>query len=250
MDNKFSIIMPAYNSGKFIKESIESVISQTYENWELLVVNDASTDNTKYIVESFIMKDTRVKLINLSKNQGIANARNIGISKITGRYLSFLDSDDLWHSEKLQRQKEFMDRNNVVFCYSEYELINASGEKLNKTRKVPKSIEYQDLLGVNYIGCLTVVIDLKSNIRVEMPQLKHEDYATWLKILKENKIRAYGIKESLAYYRKTDISTSSNKIKTLGWTWRIYTEFLGYSKIRGVLLMLRFIVNTLKKNVL
>lgn len=250
MNSKFSVIMPAYNAAKFIKESIESVLSQSYGNWELIVINDASTDNTKEIVNSYTLKDKRVKLINLERNKGIANARNIGIQHVTGRYVSFLDSDDLWKNEKLEKQKKFMEKNNVVFCYTEFELIDEVGKLLNQKRVVPESLEYKELLKVNHIGCLTVTIDLRTIKKVEMPYIKHEDYATWLRILKDYNIKAYGLKESLAYYRKTSTSTSANKLLTLKWTWDIYSNFLGYGKFKAIFLMCSFIINTIKKNFL
>ncbi|WP_421663844.1 glycosyltransferase family 2 protein [Lysinibacillus telephonicus] len=247
MSDLVSIIMPAYNAEKFISQSIESIIRQTYDNWELIIINDCSKDSTLQICESFSKKDSRIRLITLSKNGGISNARNRGILESKGEYIAFLDSDDLWKEKKLEKQLKFMEKNDIAFSCTGYEWINSDGEKLNKIIDVPKLIEFNDLLKVNTIGCLTVLINTTKIKTFQMPHLKHEDYATWLNILKENNIKVFGLNESLAYYRKSNGSTSSNKIKTLSWTWNIYHKHLGYRKVKSTLYLLRFIINTLKK---
>lgn len=215
-----SIVTPVYNAERFLEETILSVLNQTYENFELILVNDCSKDSSINIIEKFMKKDTRIKLINLKENGGAARARNIGIQAANGKYLAFLDSDDLWKYEKLEKQVNFMEQNKVVFSYSSYEMINEAGEKLDKIVKCKDVITYKDLLRYNKIGCLTVMIDISIIKNLQMEYINHEDYATWLKILKKG-YNAYGIDKSLALYRKRDDSLSGNKLKAAKWTWNI-----------------------------
>lgn len=247
MNNLVSIVMPAYNASLYIEQSIISVINQTYSNWELIIVNDCSTDNTKEVCEAYISKDSRIYLIDLKENVGVARARNIAIQKSLGKYIAFLDSDDLWKCDKLDKQIRFMKENNSFFVYSSYEIINSIGEPTGKIIEAPKSLDYDELLKVNSIGCLTVLIDKECLNSLEMPLIKHEDYATWLTILKENSIKAYGLEESLAFYRKTPNSISSNKLKSLLWCWNIYHEYLGYNKLKSCFLLVRLVKNLIKK---
>lgn len=214
-----SIIMPAYNAEKFIKESIESVINQSYKNWELLIVDDCSKDLTSKIIENFSLKDKRIKIFQQEKNKGVVKTRNKALKESKGRYVAFLDSDDLWEKKKLEIQIKYMEKNKIYMSYTGYSYISESGKFL-KEIKVPKSLNYKQALKGNQIGCLTVVVDKNYVGNFEMPDLKHEDYATWLNILK-NDIVAYGILENLAKYRKVNNSLSSNKLKTISWTWNI-----------------------------
>lgn len=247
MSSLVSIIMPAHNSSGYIEQSIESIRNQTYENWELIIINDCSTDNTKEICEAYKEKDSRIILVNLEKNVGVANARNIAIQNAKGKYVAFLDSDDLWKNIKLEKQLELMQKHRYTFVYSSYEIINETGERAGKVIEVPKEISYEDLLKVNSIGCLTVIIDKEKIKYLEMPTIKHEDYATWLTILKSNNIKAYGVTESLAYYRKTPNSVSANKFKSIVWSWKIYHDYLGYNKFVSSLMLIRLVKNLLKK---
>lgn len=239
--------MPAYNAQRFIGESIESVLSQTYTNWELIIINDASNDCTKDICLGYSKLDCRIKLLNLELNGGITNARNIGINFAQGRFIAFLDSDDIWKSEKLETQLTFMQLNNIYFSFTGYDLIDSNSKPLNKTINVTNKVSFFELLKYNPIGCLTVVIDLKKIKKFQMPEIKHEDYATWLTLLNENNIEAYGVNRSLAFYRKTNNSVSSNKLKTLRWTYNIYRNHLGYNLFKSIIYLIRFILNTLKK---
>lgn len=247
MNNLVSIIMPAFNAGLYIEQSINSVINQTHENWELIIVNDCSTDNTKEICEAYEFREKRIQLINLEENLGVAGARNIAIERSLGKYIAFLDSDDLWKNDKLEKQLQFMNENRCFFVYASYEIINENGKTSGKILKVPKVIDYNSLLKVNSIGCLTVLIDKESIDNIEMPKLKHEDYATWLTVLKKNNIKAYGIEESLAFYRKTPNSISANKLKSILWNWNIYHNYLGYTKLRSSLMLINLVKNLIKK---
>jgi len=157
-ENTVSIITPAYNSEKTIGEAIQSVLNQTYQNWEMIIINDCSRDQTLQIVITYSLKDNRITVIDLERNNGVANARNIGIKKAKGRYIAFLDSDDLWSPQKLSKQVDFMKEKKCYFSYTAYEIISADGSKLDKTVSVPPEQEYEILLKQNTIGCLTVMV--------------------------------------------------------------------------------------------
>lgn len=228
-----SIIMPAYNSERFIKDSINSVLNQTYKNWELLIINDYSKDSTGTIIEEYSKKDARIKILNQSKNSGVVAARNRGIKESKGKYIAFLDSDDLWEKEKLDNQIEIMTQNNYYMTYTEYSYITEDGDFI-KDIKVPTKLNYKDALKGNQIGCLTVVLDKERIGKFKMPDLKHEDYATWLNILKSG-IQSYGIKKNLAKYRKVNNSLSSNKLKTILWTWKVFRKNEKMSFVKSVI---------------
>lgn len=245
--NKVSIIMPAFNAENYIAKSIQSVLNQTYKDFELIVINDKSTDNTMNIVNDFIRKDQRIKVIDLKENQGVAQARNHGIKASTGRFIAFLDSDDLWHSEKLNKQISFMHENDCAFSYTAYEIIDHKGMRLQQYVKVPKSRSYKQLLRGNFIGCLTVVIDKTKVKPFEMLKIGHEDYALWLSILKENDIKAYGLTEILAYYRKGQVSVSSNKNRAMKWQWNIIRNIEKKNIIYSTFLFFMYAFNAVTK---
>ena len=216
-----SIIMPAYNSEHHIEEAIESVICQTYREWELLVIDDGSTDSTAALVGAIAKKDSRISLVRFKINQGVAAARNKGLELARGRYIAFLDSDDLWLPEKLEKQIAFMDDNGYSFTFHSYRHFKDANVS-KKVVKVPKVLSYDDELRGNYIGCLTVCLDRSGLKSFSMPNERHEDYITWLNILKDNHICAYGMQEDLARYRIGNSSTiSSNKLKSAWWTWLV-----------------------------
>lgn len=219
---KVSIIMPSFNSEKFIKESINSIIEQTYSNWELIVIDDCSTDSTKSIVEG--ISDERIVFLQNTKNQGAAQTRNNGIEKASGRWIAFLDSDDLWKKDKLEEQLRFMCENSYSFTYTGYEAFK---EDKQSTLFIPKSTAscYKDLLKHNQIGCLTVIYDSLKLGKVYMPTnaVKREDLACWLKILKSGE-KGYCLRENLASYRIHSKSVSSNKFRMMKYQWRVYRK--------------------------
>ena len=153
-----SIITPSYKSEKFISQTIESVLGQTYQNWEIIIVDDVSPDNSNKIIEEYSKKDSRIKLIKLEKNSGAAVARNIAIEESKGRYIAFLDADDIWKPEKLEKQIEFMRKNNYAFTYTAYEKVDENGVVFGKIG-VPLKVSYNQLLRTCVIGCLTAVYD-------------------------------------------------------------------------------------------
>lgn len=250
IDSLVSIITPAYNVAAYIAETIESVLAQTYSNWEMLIANDCSKDNTAEIVQSYADKDKRIKLINLTQNSGAAAARNTAIQNAKGRYIAFLDSDDLWKKEKLQKQIEFMQQNGYAFTFHDFIMFNDGTKKENgKIIKVAEQIDYKKLLkGNNTGGCLAVCIDRNIVKKICMPNQRHEDYICWLNILKEYKINGYGINEVLGYYRVGKVSVSSNKFKSAIWTWNVYRDSQKLSALKSMYYMLFYVMNGLRKH--
>jgi len=234
MENSLvSIITPSYNSEKLISQTIDSVINQTYKNWEMLIVDDLSTDNANVIIENYVQKDSRIKLIKLEKNSGAAVARNKAIKKASGRFIAFLDSDDLWYANKLEIQLKFMKQNDLSFTYSSYDLIDEKNTKIG-TFKTKKIINYEEMLKTCSVGCLTAIYDTHKLGKVYMPDiLKRQDYGLWLKILKQMDA-AQGVLEPLASYRILEKSLSSNKIKASYYQWKIYTKVEKLSFVKSI----------------
>lgn len=218
--NLVSVITPVHNAEKYLETTLKSVLNQTYKDLEIILVDDASKDSSREIIKKYEKIDNRVKSVLLDSNVGVAKARNEGIKNANGKYIAFLDSDDIWLENKLEIQIKFMQENNIAFSHTAYQFMDEEGNKIGKPVRVTESIEYTDLLKQNSIGCLTVVIDRSKVEKIEMPQIRHEDYATWLSILREGH-RAYGLDEVLALYRKSSNSLSGNKIKAAMWTWNI-----------------------------
>ena len=241
-----SVIMPLFNAQSFVADAIDSVLAQDYDNWELLVVNDGSTDNSYDIVLEYAKRDSRIKIIN-QKNGGIAAARNTGIKASTGQYLAFLDSDDKWKPGKLTKQISHLKKNHGKFCFSSTAFMDAEGNDLDKTWYVPEVVDYRLLLHANVIPCSSVLIDRTGLRSFLMPKQGHEDYATWLNVLRDNKIKAYGVKEPLFVYRKSSSGASSNKLPTLSWTWHVYYDSQGFGWLKSTFCFIRFEVLTLIK---
>jgi teichuronic acid biosynthesis glycosyltransferase TuaG len=217
-----SIITPSYNASLFIEQTINSVRKQTYQNWEMIIVDDCSTDNTPEILEQIEKEDERIQIIFLNQNGGAAVARNTALQHAKGRYVAFLDSDDCWKPEKLAKQLSFMHTNNYAFTFTRYELVTNEGVLLNKQIPAPAEISYDDMLKNTIIGCLTVMIDREIVGDIQMPNIRtRQDLATWLSILKKG-IHAYGLNENLAEYRIGNPSISRNKWKAAKMNWFVY----------------------------
>lgn len=221
-----SIITPMYNAKRFVALTIESVLAQTYTNWEMIIVDDCSTDDSAAIVKEYSNKDSRVKYFKLEKNSGIAKARNFALEMAKGRYVAFLDSDDIWKPQKLEKQLEFMNENGAHFCHSACDVIREDGTPTGQVRHIPFRVDYKGLLPGDCIACLTVVIDRKYIKDPVMPYIHHEDYAAWLDVLKKYDEVALGLDEVLASYRVSANSKSGNKVKAAKWTWNIYRKYL------------------------
>lgn len=241
-----SIIMPVHNGEVTIGESIESVRAQTYPIWELIIVDDDSTDNTRNIIEQYI-EDVRIRYYRQDKNSGVAAARNKGISLAGGRYIAFLDSDDLWLPEKLQRQISFMEEHSYGFTYTEYRQFTDNPQEAGKIVKVQDCVDYRELLKGNDIGCLTVVLDRMFFSDINMPQERHEDYITWLNLLRDGK-KAYGLHSDLARYRKSEKSLTGNKWTSLQWTWNVYRKSQHLPRYEALKNMCHYIIKGLKKH--
>lgn len=244
-----SVIMPSYNSSKFIGESIESVIFQTYQNWELLITDDFSTDNTVQIINDYIQKDNRIKLFKLDKNFGAAIARNNSIENAKGRFIAFLDSDDRWYPNKLELQLEFMHKNNIAFSCSNYDQIYENGEFNSKIIKVPNTISYNKYLKNTIIGCLTVIIDKSIVGDFRMPNIKSShDMALWLLILKKG-FNCFGLNENLATYRLVSTSNTAKKGKAAKDVWKVYREIEKLSLFKSFISFCGYVINATKKRI-
>ncbi|MHC0439595.1 glycosyltransferase family 2 protein [Flavobacterium sp. 3-210] len=245
MSELVSIIVPTYNTEKFIRLTIESVQNQTYKNWEMILADDASTDKTVAIIEEFAQKDSRIKLFKSLENRGNGFARNNALEKATGKYIAYLDADDLWFPEKLEKQIEFLKTNNQYFTFSFYDSIDEEGNDLNRRVESPNPLTYNELFFCNYVGNLTAIYDADyfGKIILETSQ-KRQDWRIWLTILKQIKI-AKPVPEPLAFYRIRKDSVSSSKFKLIKHNFGVYKEFHGYNLVYSVLLMIRFLFTQL-----
>lgn len=242
-----SIITPAYNAAHFISDTIESVLCQSYQNWELIIVDDKSRDSTGDIVKEYQGRDSRIKYIEHDVNKGPAGARNTGLENAQGRYIAFLDSDDIWKQEKLQKQIDFMSKNNCGFCFSSYRRMSEDGSRVSKPLNIPAEIRYEDLLKNTTIGTLTVVLDKKLTGKIYAPEnVGYDDFAMWLYILKKGLV-AKGIKEDLALYRIMNKSISSNKIRAARWVWNILVKHEKLPRLKALMLLSYYLKNGILK---
>lgn len=221
-DTLASVVIPCKNSAPFLVECIESALSQTYREFELLVVNDHSTDETAEIIAHYARLDPRVRHLTLRGRTGAAAARNLAIAEAQGRYLAFLDSDDAWRPNKLEVQIEYMQSTGAAFCYSGYHVRFGNSTSSPTRVRVPERMDYQQLLANTAVACLTVVLDLEQVGKRYMPPLKRrQDYGLWFDILRDG-FDACGIDEPLAILRRRRGSLSSNKAKAAASTWLLY----------------------------
>ncbi len=224
--NLVSIITPTYNSEKFIEETINSVIKQSYTNWEMIVVDDCSNDKTCELIQKLILKDNRIKLIRKTENSGAADSRNIALENSNGRFITYLDADDLWNSNKLEHQVNFMIKNNYGFSCCSYEVIDSNGNSKNKIVKMLGEVDYMGFLCNNLLQTVGIMADLSivDKNDLVMPQMRRrQDAATWLQVLKSGN-KCYGISEVLAKYRRVENSLSSNKFKAVKGVWFLYRK--------------------------
>ena len=228
-----SIVMPTYNCEKFIGNTIESVINQTYKNWELIIVDDCSTDNTKQLVDCYKEKDNRIKYYKFSENQGAAMCRTKSMEIAKGNYIAFLDSDDLWKSNKLEKQIKFMEENDYSFTCTAYEQIDEKGKKLNKIINVKEKADYNRVLLDCPVGNSTVMYNVDKLGKFKVPNIrKRNDDALWLQILKKEKY-IYGMKDVLMEYRIRANSISSNKLDLIKYHWKLYRDIEHLSIFRS-----------------
>ena len=224
MSELVSVIVPVYNAEKFLIETINTVLNQTYSNWELILVDDCSTDNSAEIIEQYMKKDERINIYNNNENSKAAISRNNGISLAAGRFICFLDADDLWDSKKLEKQIRYINVHNCAFSFTGYEFADENGIPNGKKVFVPDKINYKQALKNTTIWTSTVMFDMNklSKEDIYMPNVaRGQDTATWWKVLKKIDY-AYGINEILSYYRRSEETLSSNKFVALKRTWNLY----------------------------
>lgn len=238
-----SIITPVYNGEKYISKAIESVLSQTYSNWELLIADDSSSDNTEQIIKSY--NDPRIKYYKNKSNCGAAKTRNNILEIAKGRFIAFLDADDSWKKQKLEKQLRFMIANNYAFTFTGYEII---GNKRRKTVSVPKKLNYSQFMKNTIIGTLTVIIDTNQIKSIRMVEVrKDHDSMTWARILR-NGYNAYGLNETLANYNKVQGSISNDKFKAIKNHWTNCREIEKLSFIKCAYFFVFYIFNAIKKH--
>lgn len=232
MNELVSIIVPVYNAEKFIRETMDSVMAQTYSDWELLLVEDYSSDGSADTIEKYIAEkaESRIRLIRQPSNQGAARARNRGVLEASGRYIAYLDADDLWAPEKLEHELSFMEEKGAAFAFTGYEFADEHGVGLGKVVRVPETLEYRQALSNTTIFTTTVMFDTCkiSKELLEMPVIKSEDTALWWKVLRAG-YTAYGLDENLAKYRRAGRTLSSNKLEALRRIWNLYRRAEGMS---------------------
>ncbi len=243
-----SVIMPAYQSEKYISKAIESVLCQTYTNWELIVVNDSSPDKSADIAQEYADKDCRIRVVHQIPNAGVAKARNLGITEARGRYIAFLDSDDIWVSTKLEKQLQLLNEKNAQIAYSSYDFIDENDMGIKKPFIVEAKTDYKKMLGRNEIGCSTVLIEaelLKNHqFRAEY---YHEDYVLWMELL-ALPVTAVGVTEILAHYRVIYTSRSYDKKNAAKHRWKIYRSALKLSFLESVWAFLIYAVKAVEKH--
>lgn len=225
MEEMVSIIVPVYRADAYIAETIEMVRRQTYNNWELILVDDCSTDNSADIIQGMQSshETERIRLIRKERNEGAAKARNTGIEAAKGQYIAFLDADDIWLPDKLERELAFMKEKQAAFAFTAYEFGDENARGTGKIVAVPEQLTYRKALTRTVIFTTTVMFDMSklTKAQIQMPDVESEDTATWWKILKSGYV-AYGLNEVLAIYRRPAKSLSSNKLTAIRRIWKLY----------------------------
>jgi teichuronic acid biosynthesis glycosyltransferase TuaG len=234
-----SIITPVYKSGLYISETIQSVLNQKYSNWELLLIDDCSPDNSSQIIKSFMENDSRIKYTRLKKNSGPAIARNIGIEKANGTYIAFLDSDDNWYGNKLSEQIHYMKENNYAFTFTDYIIRDESTNRDLPYLSRKNRVTYSDEIKFNFIATSTVVFNQHELGKLFMPDIRNrQDWALWIRILEKTDAAWRLDKKLTLYYRRKD-SISSNKLKLIKYHWFIFNSFLDYNRIKSLWMLIR-----------
>ena len=241
----FSVIIPCYNAASTIKRTLFSLTQQTFIDFEAIIINDGSKDLSPQIVKKFTSDDPRFKLINLTQNQGLSNARNIGLDYSSGKYICFLDSDDWWPSEKLEVFKTYFNKG-YDFLYSDYTRVFSPSNKETLV-KVKRKITYEDLLMFNPIPLSTASFNSEKLGMIKFRDIElSEDWIYWLDLFK-NKIRPFGINKNLMFYSVSSKSLSSNKLKMISRSWYVYRHYHGVSFLRASFYLVGYILNGIKK---
>ncbi len=252
MDKLVSIIVPVYNVEGFISETMESVVNQTYPCWELLLVEDGSSDGTAAVIEEYVSqrKEERIRLIRQPSNMGAARARNRGLQEARGRYIAYLDADDLWMPRKLELQLAFMESRGAAFAFTGYEFADENARGTGKVVRVPQTLSYRQALSNTTIFTTTVMFDTEKISRelLEMPVMKSEDTALWWKVLR-NGYTAWGLDENLALYRRAGKTLSSNKLEAIRRIWKLYRDAEGLGVLRSAWHFCFWAVRAVKRRV-
>jgi len=245
-----SVVMPLYNCERYVAEAIDSVREQTFTNWELIVVDDGCTDKSCEIVQEYAKNDKRIKLLhNPSPNRMPSSPRNIGIQAATGRYIAFLDSDDIWLKDKLRQQLEMFKDKRTAVVYSDYEKIDEHSHRSARIVKAPRYTDYQRLLYSNVIGNLTGIFDVSKVGKKYYLDIHHEDYAFWLSILKKGYI-ARSTKTITALYREHSNSLSSNKLRNMSWQWHILRKVENINLLRSSIYFITYLIKGFMKSII
>lgn len=242
-DLKVSIIMPVYRASRTIEQAVISIVSQSYKNWELIIINDCCPDNSCRLIENQIISNSQITRIDNVTNQGVAVSRNKGIAEARSNVIAFLDSDDYWHTDKLSLQMKKIEEGYDVVC-SNYYRVSSNNKSVPVTYK--EEFDYSDMLKSNRIGNLTGIYRCDHIAKVYQKDVGHEDYLMWLEVVKLAG-KGYCIQQALAYYRVSDGSLSSNKIRAASWQWKIYRKQLNYGLKLSVWFFLNYLFNALKK---
>lgn len=243
-----SIIMPAYQAERYIEEAIQSVLSQTCSDWELIIIDDCSGDGTAQIIKNYIKKNPKIHYYRNEVNLGAAETRNFGVSVAAGEWIAYLDSDDCWHPEKLERQLETAEKTKAELLFTGSSFINEESQPLDSYFPAPETVGYQELLKQNVISCSSVLLrrELAEAYPMKCASLLHEDFAVWLQILRDKGICAFGVNEPLLIYRIHTNSKSGNKWKAAKMTFRVY-RYLGLSYVSSVYYWMFYLVRSVRK---
>lgn len=248
---RVSVITPAYNAAAYLEETVESVQNQTFTDWEMLIVDDCSQDDTYSLAKKLSDKDARIRVFKNEKNIGVAASRNVALDAALGDYIAFLDSDDLWLPQKLEKQVDFMDKGQYILTYTNYQKFNScTGEIYKKVIRAPASMTANQIYGDTSIGCLTVMVNRKKIGNFHMPLLSHmEDNITWQEILAMGH-KAYRMDEVLSLYRAGNISLTSGKKHAAKQQWSTYRDYYKFSVFKSAYYFIQYAFNAVKKHYL
>lgn len=241
-----SIVTPAYNAARFLRETVASVQQQTCRDWEMIIVDDCSRDDTAVVIEELARKESRLRFVRQRVNSGPAAARNAALSAASGRFIAFLDSDDLWLPEKLQRQLGFMREVDAAFSFTRYRRISDDGSFCGSVVEVPPRLDYAALLKNTAIATSTVIVDRQRTGPFAMTQTYYDDYVLWLELAKRGHV-AHGLQQDLMRYRVVGKSVSRNKLRSARWVWHTYRNVQGLNWAKAVWCFMNYTFNALKK---
>ncbi len=243
-----TIVTPAYNAAKFLPACIDSALAQEFSDWEMLIAVDAkSSDDTLEIASDYANQDARIRVISEPTLLHVAQNRNACISRGRGRYIAFLDADDIWYGGKLSKQIDYMKTHNLAMCFHDLDVIDDLGELIKSKRIVPNKISYHSLLQNNNTGCPSIMLDRHQyTVPIAFDAVQHEDYVLWLKLIKNNPSNA-GLNLSLAAYRVHGKSRSSNKLKAASWRWNIYRKHERLSMVKSLYYFAAYAITAFRK---